>query len=413
MSDSNESRRLSSPRDLLVLCLILLSGVNLALEVLSAESVPATLTIALGAIGLACPILLWRMLKGSSVTSVRHDQSDNESKPPVMDDAQRESIDNFNRFSSGVFSVWTQQIELVREQLNRQISHLSGTFSRLSDQVHSDQMKTEEISQSFDLSNMSSEQGSLATREFRKQLDSTLSVLHAIMESQEKIPDQIGALVPLTATIESMVEDVRRVSDQTNLIALNAAIEAARAGEAGRGFAIVASEIRDLANAASETAEKIMGTTASINCLVKHTASNITRQVGENREAAATASEALQQLDKRYSDILENVFSITVFLQSTNKMMDTEIAEALPHFQFEDRLFQILGNLSQGMTVMEAKIVNVLNDPDYHIDEALIQEWVQELRQLYTTAEERSTIDTIFQCSGDEPEVGGGDVIFL
>lgn len=413
MSDSNESRRLSSPRDLLVLCLMLLAGVNLAIEVMSAESVPATLTIALGAIGLAFPILLWRMLKGSSVNSARHDQSDNESKPSLIDDDQRASIDNFNRFSSGVFSVWTQQIELVREQLNRQISHLSGTFSRLSDQVHSDQMKTEEINQSFDLSNMSSEQGSLAAKEFGKQLDSTLSVLHAIMELQEKIPDQIGALVPLTATIESMVDDVRRVSDQTNLIALNAAIEAARAGEAGRGFAIVASEIRELANAASDTAEKIMGTTASINSIVKHTAKTITHESVENRAAAAGASEALQQLEKRYSDILANVFRLTEFLQSTNKMMDTEIAEALPHFQFEDRLFQILGNLSQGMAVMEAKIVNVLDDPNYQIDDALIQEWVQEIRQLYTTAEERGTIDKIFNCSGDEPEVGGGDVIFL
>lgn len=413
MPDSSQNQRLSPQKDLLVLSLMLLAAGSLVIEALSKGFAGTTLNIALGAVGVAISILLWRMLKRKPVASAPDGDNEAEDKAPSMEDNQRESIENFQRFSNGVFSVWIQQIELVREQLNRQISHLSGTFSRLSDQVHSDQVKTEEISQSFDLCNMSNDQGSQATREFRKQLDSTLSVLQSITEMQERIPDEIGALVPLTATIESMVEDVRRVSDQTNLIALNAAIEAARAGEAGRGFAIVAAEIRDLANAASETAEKIMGTTASINCLVKHTASNITRQVGENREAAATASEALQQLDKRYSDILENVFSITVFLQSTNKMMDTEIAEALPHFQFEDRLFQILGNLSQGMTVMEAKIVNVLNDPDYHIDEALIQEWVQELRQLYTTAEERSTIDTIFQCSGDEPEVGGGDVIFL
>lgn len=400
-------------KDAPLLTLITAAGLAVISDMFFREEITLALAFASVAIFASMALMIWRVFSNDRVNPSASIEGSLSSNQTLDENLRASSLESFQRFSNGIFGVWTQQIELVREQLNGQISHLSGTFGRLSEQVHSDRLKTEDINASFDLSNVGSEQGSAATKEFRKQLDSTLNVLHTIMNLQEKIPEQIGALVPLTATIESMVEDVRRVSDQTNLIALNAAIEAARAGEAGRGFAIVASEIRELANAATDTAEKIMESTASINTIVMQTAKTITHEVEENRASATRASDALEALEERYSDILANVFRLTEFLQDTNKMMDTEIAEALPHFQFEDRLFQILGNLSQGMAVMEAKMMQVLSDPNQVIDDAMVQEWVQEIRQLYTTAEERGTIDTIFHCSGDEPEASGGDVIFL
>ncbi len=64
--------------------------------------------------------------------------------------------------------------------------------------------------------------------------------------------------------IEQMIRDIREIAEQTNLLALNAAIEAARAGTEGRGFAIVAEEVRKLANRANESASHIMGLAESI-----------------------------------------------------------------------------------------------------------------------------------------------------
>ena len=92
--------------------------------------------------------------------------------------------------------------------------------------------------------------------EGNKSLKDTIEKVVNVKKDFRDVAANINSLVKLSEEIEAIVDIINGIAGQTNLLALNAAIEAARAGEAGRGFSVVADEIRDLAEESSNSTEK-------------------------------------------------------------------------------------------------------------------------------------------------------------
>ncbi|XQE69084.1 methyl-accepting chemotaxis protein [Pseudomonas sp. P3C3] len=123
-------------------------------------------------------------------------------------------------------------------------------------------------------------------------MEETVQVVRGIADELSQVSQQIGALSNQSERISSIVQVIRGIAEQTNLLALNAAIEAARAGEQGRGFAVVADEVRNLAARTSQATIEINEVVQQNQELAHRAVAGMSGSQGKVEEGVRLANQA-------------------------------------------------------------------------------------------------------------------------
>ncbi|MCG9580142.1 methyl-accepting chemotaxis protein [Vibrio tubiashii] len=266
-----------------------------------------------------------------------------------LDESRRDEVGNiakgYNQFVAYMGNV-LQEIERARKELVATINQIDQQANEMKQQIHGQEHNIDQVATAVHEMSASSEEiannathtsdnvhkTTLEVKNGLSSVSKTYARTEAMSQQLEQSNQSIGKLSNDINAIDTVLDVISGVSEQTNLLALNAAIEAARAGEQGRGFAVVADEVRTLASRTHESASEIRTIIENLQGLSNTVVSEVSQSHKIGSECLTAAKESEHHLAS-ISTIVEEINQLSAQTATATGQQSQVINEIAPHVE--------------------------------------------------------------------------------
>jgi methyl-accepting chemotaxis protein len=291
----------TNARTLVTLILVLVAALTVLLAVLLTRSIVRPLNLA---IGVAEDVANSDLSKPVAVTG-KDEVTRLQLALRTMQDNLRGTIQQIAGSATQLASA-AEELNAVTEESSRGLQQQNNEIDMAATAVNEMTAAVEEVASNAVTTSEASQQSSAAALQGQQRVSATVNAITEMNQEVETSSEQVRQLAGQTRDIGKVLEVIRAIAEQTNLLALNAAIEAARAGEAGRGFAVVADEVRALAHRTQQSTQEIetmvsdiqQGSSRAVGAM-----QNSSNKAQGTLDAARSAGAALEEITRSIGEI--------------------------------------------------------------------------------------------------------------
>jgi methyl-accepting chemotaxis protein len=208
--------------------------------------------------------------------------------------------------SSNQLASTSEEMTAVTEDSLRGVQRQNDEINQAATAINQMSAAVEEVARNAAAASTAARDSSLSAENGRQRVGETVSVINELHAAVGVTAVEIDGLAVQVQGISGVLDVIRGIAEQTNLLALNAAIEAARAGEAGRGFAVVADEVRALAHRTQQSTAEIEKMVDSI----QGGASKAVTAMGHSSERARVSLDVAEAAGRALTEITQAIVQI-------------------------------------------------------------------------------------------------------